>query len=98
MNEIIQQVFQGIVEGDQGQVAEQVEAALQAGVAPKTILEEGMLPAMAEVGRLFEEGECYVPEMLMSARAMKAGLAKLQPSLKQTNVQAAAKVAIGTVK
>jgi 5-methyltetrahydrofolate--homocysteine methyltransferase len=57
-----------------------------------------MLAAMAKVGRLFEEGECYVPEMLMSARAMKAGLTKLQPNLKQTNVQAAGRVAIGTVK
>src|ERR1044071_6686601 len=53
---------------------------------------------MAEVGRLFEEGECYVPEMLVSARAMKTGLAKLQPSLKQTDVQVAGRVAVGTVK
>jgi 5-methyltetrahydrofolate--homocysteine methyltransferase len=98
MNEIVQQVFQGIVDGDQEQVADKVDAALQAGVAARTILDEGMLAAMAEVGRLFEEGECYVPEMLMSARAMKTGLTKLQPSLKQTNVQAAGKVAIGTVK
>jgi 5-methyltetrahydrofolate--homocysteine methyltransferase len=98
MNEIVQQVFQGIVDGDQDQVAKNVNAALEAGVPARTILDEGMLAAMAEVGRLFEEGECYVPEMLMSARAMKAGLAKLQPSLKQTNVQAAGKVAIGTVK
>ncbi|HSL47046.1 MAG TPA: corrinoid protein [Anaerolineales bacterium] len=98
MNDIVQQVFQGIVDGDQGQVAEKVEAALQAGVSARTILNEGMLAAMAEVGRLFEEGECYVPEMLMSARAMKAGLAKLQPSLKQTDVQAAGRVALGTVK
>ena len=52
----------------------------------------------AEVGQLFEEGECYVPEMLISARAMKAGLAKLQPSLKQADVQSAGKVALGTVK
>jgi 5-methyltetrahydrofolate--homocysteine methyltransferase len=57
-----------------------------------------MLAAMAEVGRLFEEGECYVPEMLISARAMKIGLAKLQPSLIQTDVKAAGTVAIGTVK
>jgi 5-methyltetrahydrofolate--homocysteine methyltransferase len=98
MNEIVQQVFQGIVDGDQGGVAENVDHALQAGVPARTILDEGMLAAMAEVGRLFEEGECYVPEMLMSARAMKAGLAKLQPSLKQTNVQAAGKVALGTVR
>lgn len=98
MNETIRQVFQGIVDGDQTQVAANVDAALQAGVSPRTILDEGMLAAMAEVGRLFEEGECYVPEMLMSARAMKAGLTRLQPSLKQTDVQAAGKVAIGTVK
>ena len=98
MNETLKQIFQGIVDGDQGHVASQVEAALQAGLPARTILEEGMLAAMAEVGRLFEEGECYVPEMLMSARAMKAGLARLQPSLKQTNVQAAGKVALGTVK
>ena len=98
MNEIVQQIFQGIVDGQQDLVAESVDIALQAGVPARTILDEGMLAAMAEVGRLFEEGECYVPEMLTSARAMKAGLAKLQPSLKQTDVQSAGKVAIGTVK
>src|SRR5215217_2306291 len=98
MNEIVKQIFQGIVDGQQDVVAAGVESALAAGVPARTILDEGMLAAMAEVGRLFEEGECYVPEMLMSARAMKAGLAKLQPSLKQTLVQAAGKVAIGTVK
>ncbi len=98
MNEIVQQIFQGIVDGQQDLVAESVDIALQAGVPARTILDEGMLAAMAEVGRLFEEGECYVPEMLTSARAMKAGLAKLQPSLKETDVQSAGKVAIGTVK
>src|SRR5512138_345107 len=98
MNEIVKQVFQGIVDGQQDVVAAGVEVALQAGVPARTILDEGMLPAMAEVGRLFEEGECYVPEMLISARAMKVGLAKLRPSLKQTDVQAAGTVALGTVK
>ncbi len=98
MNEIVKQIFQGIVDGQQDVVATGVEAALRAGVPARTILEEGMLPAMAEVGRLFEEGECYVPEMLISARAMKTGLAKLQPSLKQTDIKAAGTVALGTVK
>lgn len=98
MNEIVQQIFQDIVDGNQVQVAENVDAALKAGVPARTILDEGMLAGMAEVGRLFEEGECYVPEMLVSARAMKAGLAKLQPSLKQTDVQTAGTVALGTVK
>ena len=98
MNETVQQIFQGIVDGEQDVVAENVDAALQAGVPARMILAEGMLPAMAEVGRLFEEGECYVPEMMMSARAMKAGLARLQPSMKQTDVQTAGKVALGTVR
>jgi 5-methyltetrahydrofolate--homocysteine methyltransferase len=98
MDNIVKQVFQGIADGDQDMVSESVDAALQAGLPARTILDEGMLAGMAQVGRLFEEGECYVPEMLMSARAMKAGLVKLQPSLKQTNVQATGRVAIGTVK
>src|SRR5919198_4324421 len=98
MDDIVKQIFQGIIDGNQELVAEKVEAALQAGLPAKQILDEGMLAAMAEVGRLFEEGECYVPEMLISARAMKTGLAKLQPSLRQTDVRAAGTVAVGTVK
>ncbi len=98
MDEIVRQIYQGIVDGDQNMVVSGVDFALQAGVPARTILDEGMLAAMAEVGRLFEEGECYVPEMMISARAMKAGLAKLQPSLIQTDVQSAGTVAVGTVK
>jgi 5-methyltetrahydrofolate--homocysteine methyltransferase len=98
MNDIVKEIYEGIVNGHQDIVAERVESALESGVPPRTILEEGMLPAMAEVGRLFEEGECYVPEMMISARAMKAGLAKLRPSMKQTDVRAAGVVALGTVK
>lgn len=98
MDEMIKRVFHGIVDGQQEIVAAGVEAALAAGVPARIILDEGMLAAMAEVGRLFEEGECYVPEMLISARAMKAGLAKLQPSLIQTDLKAAGSVALGTVK
>ena len=81
MDELIKQIYQGIIDGQQDQVTNGVEAALASGLPPRTILDEGMLAAMSEVGRMFEEGECYVPEMLISARAMKAGLAKLQPSL-----------------
>ena len=98
MNDIVKEIYEGIVNGHQDIVAERVESALESGVPARTILEEGMLPAMAEVGRLFEEGECYVPEMMISARAMKAGLAKLKSSLKQTDIQAAGTVALGTVK
>src|ERR1041385_6119692 len=98
MNESVQKIFQGIVDGQQDVVANAVDNALQSGLPAKTILDEGMLAAMAEVGRQFEEGECYVPEMLVSARAMKTGLAKSQPSLMQTDVKSAGTVALGTVK
>lgn len=98
MDNIVQKIFRGIVDGQQDIVSENVDAALASGVPARTILDEGMLAAMAEVGRQFEEGECYVPEMMVSARAMKAGLAKLQPHLKQTDAPPAGRVAIATVK
>jgi len=98
MEPIVKEIYQGILEGQNKAVEAKVQAALQAGANPKTVLEEGMIAAMAEVGRLFEAGEYYVPEMLVSARAMQAGLALLKPHLKEAKVESAGKVAIGTVK
>ena len=98
METIIKEIYQGIMDGQHKAVEAKVQAALQAGVNPKTLLDEGMIAAMAEVGRLFEVGEYYVPEMLVSARAMQTGLALLKPHLKEANVKPAGKVAIGTVK
>ena len=57
-----------------------------------------MISAMAEVGRLFEEGECFVPEMLVAARAMQSGLSVLRPALVMADFQPKGRVAIGTVK
>ena len=68
------------------------------GLAPGDILNDGMVDAMAEVGRLFEEGEYFVPEMLIAARAMQSGLALLKPHLIEADIQSAGTVAIGTVK
>ncbi len=98
MEPIIKEIYDGILEGKHKIVEAKVKAALDASVNPKTLLDEGMIAAMAEVGRLFEIGEYYVPEMLISARAMQFGLAVLKPYLKEANVQSAGKVAIGTVK
>jgi 5-methyltetrahydrofolate--homocysteine methyltransferase len=71
---------------------------LEAKDAPAEILSQGMIAAMKEVGRLFEEGEYYVPEMLIAARAMQAGLALLKPHLVDSGIQPTGKVAVGTVK
>jgi 5-methyltetrahydrofolate--homocysteine methyltransferase len=98
MEPILQEIFQGIRDGQHKHVEAKVQEALQSGLNPKTILDEGMIAAMAEVGRLFESGEFYIPEMLVSARAMQTGLAVLKPHLKEANIQSAGRVAIGTVK
>jgi 5-methyltetrahydrofolate--homocysteine methyltransferase len=75
MEEQVKKIYNGVLEGQHKQVVVDVQAALDAGINPVTVLNEGMIAAMAEVGRLFEVGEYYVPEMLISARAMQSGLA-----------------------
>jgi 5-methyltetrahydrofolate--homocysteine methyltransferase len=98
MDEKVKAIFQGIVEGDNAGVQANVNAALAAGVPANAILNEGLIAGMAEVGRLFEEGEYFVPEMLISARAMKSAMAILKPLLAAGEVGFAGKVILGTVK
>lgn len=94
----LEPIYQAILDGEEALAADCVARALSAGLAPGTILTDGMVAAMAEVGRLFEEGEYYVPEMLIAARAMQAGLAVLKPHLQAAGVEPAGKVVIGTVQ
>jgi len=98
MKDDLRELYESVLEGNQGNVKRGVEIALAKGLNPTEILNEGMITAMAEVGRLFEEGEIFVPEMLVAARAMQAGLFLLKPYLKAADVKSAGKVAIGTVK
>ena len=96
MDKAIEAIYKGILDGDQHRVIEQVTEALNAGLSPAMILKDGLVSAMSEVGRLFENGEYYVPEMLISARAMQAGLKLLKPGLADTGVKATGRVVIGT--
>ena len=98
MNQILEEIFEGIVAGKAPAVQEKVEEALESGLEPAVILNDGMIAAMREVGHRFEVGKYYVPEMLISARAMKMGLAILQPHLLQANVKSVGKVVAGTVR
>lgn len=91
-------IFNMVLDGDAPGAEAGVKAGLAAGLAPETILREGLIAAMAEVGRLFEEDEYFVPEMLVSARAMQAGLGLLKPHLVAAGAELAGKVIIGTVK
>ena len=91
-------VRKAIIEGQAKEVEAQVQAALDAGTDASTILYDALIPAMAEVGRLYEEGEYFVPEMLIAARAMKMGLAILKPYLLDADVKPSGKVAIATIQ
>ena len=91
-------IYQAVLKGDMNSATEAVQLALDEDVAAETILHQGLIPSMEEVGRLFEEGEYFVPEMLISARAMQACLGILKPLLVDADVKPAGKVVIGTVK
>jgi 5-methyltetrahydrofolate--homocysteine methyltransferase len=94
----IQTIYKNVVEGNAPQVEVAVKSALAQGLAADVILKDGLIAAMDEVGRRFEEGDFFVPEMLIAARAMQTGLQLLKPRLIESGVKAAGKVAIGTVK
>jgi 5-methyltetrahydrofolate--homocysteine methyltransferase len=94
----LKEIYQNVVDGEAEAVQTGVKAALAAGVAPEEILAKGLIAAMDEVGQRFEEGDLFVPEMLIAARAMQGGLHLLKPHLMKADVKAAGKVAIGTVK
>ncbi|HVQ01589.1 MAG TPA: B12-binding domain-containing protein, partial [Candidatus Thermoplasmatota archaeon] len=98
MQPVLQAIYDSILNGQHKVTPEEVSRALAEGIDPVTVLNESMVAAMAEVGRLFEEGEYYVPEMLIAARAMQSGLAVLKPRLVQAHFQPIARVAAGTVK
>ena len=98
MTALNQEIYQGILDGDRDQVVDGVNLALEAKTSAEVILKESMMPAMAEVGSLFEEGEYFVPELLVAARAMQAGLEILKPLLVAEDVEPVGTVVIGTVK
>jgi 5-methyltetrahydrofolate--homocysteine methyltransferase len=97
MEELQKELYQAILEGQRDVAKGKVEQALSEGMAPGEVLNV-MVDAMGEVGRLFEEGEYFVPEMLIAARAMKTGMEILKPRLVDADIQPAGIVIAGTVK
>ncbi|MCZ7551773.1 MAG: B12-binding domain-containing protein [Anaerolineales bacterium] len=90
----LQKIYQSVVDGSAGEVQAGVQAALAEGVAADVILNQALIAAMEEVGKRFEEGDFFVPEMLIAARAMQSGLGLLKPHLIDSGVKAAGKVAM----
>lgn len=93
----IQEVYALVEKGKAKVIANAVQEALDAGCDPTEILNDGMIKAMDAVGERFKNGEIFVPEMLVAARAMKKGVEVLKPHLATGAAGAAGKVIIGTV-
>ena len=98
MADQINAIREAIIDGRRKFVAEEVTKALEAGVDPEKLLKEAMVPAMDEVGKLFEQGEFFIPEMLVAARSMSAGMEILKPKLKENNVETLGVVVVGTAE
>jgi 5-methyltetrahydrofolate--homocysteine methyltransferase len=94
----IDTIYECVLDGDMNGAVEGVNNALEEGIEAAEILQKALIDAMTEVGRLFEQGEYFVPEMLIAARAMKASVEILKPKLLEADVKPLGKVVIGTVK
>ena len=95
---LIDELRRAVVDGQAKAAVEKMTEGLAQGMPPSTLLQDGLIAAMREVGDLYDQGEYYVPEMLVAANAMKEALAVLRPHLVSDGVQVAATIAIGTVK
>lgn len=91
-------LYEAILTGDAPAAKEITEAAIAAEINPQELVTKQMIPAMDEVGRRFEAGEYFVPELLIAGRAMKGALAILRPLLAARGVEPIGRVVIGTVK
>jgi methylmalonyl-CoA mutase cobalamin-binding domain/chain len=94
----IQDIYQAVMQFDEKAVADLTKAELESGTDIHMILQDALIAPMDEVGRRFSEGKLFVPEMLVAAKAMKAGLAVLKLQLTKSRTRSAATVVIGTVQ
>jgi 5-methyltetrahydrofolate--homocysteine methyltransferase len=94
----LEKIAWGIVEGDYKKIRELVEVALKEGVSAQRIMNEGLVKGMAIVGERFKKDEIFLPEVMISARAMNAGLEVLNPFIGQSTLTPIGKFVIGTVK
>ncbi len=93
-----QVIYDHIIDGKLDTIEADVQDALDAGIPPEDLLNGGMVSAMDEVGALFEAGEYFVPEMLVSAHTMQTGLAILKPHLVEGGIEPFGRIVIGTVQ
>ena len=98
MSEIYEKLSTAVLEGDAEKTHDLVERGLKQGLSPKEILDNGLIVGMDEVGARFKRGDMFVPEVLMSADSMSAGMEILRPLLIESGVEMLGKILMGTVK
>jgi len=96
--EVLNQISESLQKGDDKTVGELTQQAIDAGVSAAEILNDGLLAAMDVVGKKFGANEIFLPEVLLAARAMNAGMDLIKPLLVADDVPSVGKVVIGTVK
>ncbi len=93
----LKMLAEAVIKGDQNTAVEVTKSALAEGVAAKSVLEEGLIAGMGIVGARFKKNEVYIPEVLISARAMKMAMEILEPELAKEGVEPVGRFMIGTV-
>ena len=96
--EDLERLYDAVLAGNAKQAVAVTKEAVAAGVDPQVLLDEYMIPAMDEVGQRFESNECFVPELLISARAMKGAVEVIRPLLATAGAEPIGRVVIGTVQ
>jgi corrinoid protein of di/trimethylamine methyltransferase len=98
MEELLKEMSQAVIDGSKEKCEGLTRKLLELGLAPKQILDHGLVPGMDVVGVRFRDNIIFVPEVLISARAMKASLAILEPLLTEAKIKEVGTFVIGTVK
>ena len=98
MSDTLQVIKDAVVNRQRNEIEGLVETAIEEGIDPKTIIDDGLIAAMDVVGQQFSDSDIFVPEMLVSALTMKLGLEKVKPLLKREATEPKGMVIMGTVK
>jgi 5-methyltetrahydrofolate--homocysteine methyltransferase len=97
-DDILDALYDHTIDGEREQVVALTNEGLELGMDPLVILFDGLIPALEEVGRLFEEGTFFVPEMLVAAKAMHGAMEILRPLIAETGTKPVGTFVMGTVK
>lgn len=98
MSETSKQLYEAVLGGDESAAVLLIKTILQENKDPREILEESLFPAMIQAGELYDQGDYFLPDLAMAAKAMKEAMALLDPLLKNSGVEKLGTVVIGTVK